>query len=138
LWLNDGSYNPQGKTRIGGGSDNLIDEIYGNKIYYTTLTQNSSREVKDDIRDLKGTGDVIDRLRPVVFVYKKDPEKHKRFGLIHEEAMEVLPEICKGDMETPAEERGINYMELVPMLLKEIQDLRKRVAALEEKVKGDE
>ena len=38
-----------------------------------------------------------------------------------------MPEICTGDESNKA----ISYTELIPMLLKEIQDLRARVKTLE-------
>jgi hypothetical protein len=91
--------------------------------------QNSSREIKHNIADMKSPGERIDRLRPVTFVYNDDKEGRIRQGLILEEAREIMPEICTED--------GINYLELVPMLLKEVQELRARVAALEEKAKGE-
>ena len=48
-------------------------------------------------------------------------------GLIYEDTIEIMPEICIQDEANKA----ISYVELIPALLKEIQDLRKRVAELE-------
>ena len=109
-------------------------------IYTTAITagaynNTSSREVKERIEDLPENGKAIDLLRPVRFEYKKDPGK-THFGLIHEETAEVLPEICTGIGEKDPEQRGINYVELVPVLLKEIQSLRKRVTELEQRTGG--
>jgi len=100
-------------------------------VFYTTLIQNSSRELKKDVQDIKECGDKLDRLRPVSFVYKGDPEGKKRLGLIHEETMDVMPEICVGKANDSPERKAISYIELVPVLLKEIQSLRRRVARLE-------
>ena len=74
-------------------------------------------------------GDKIDKLEPVTFIYKKDKDGKRRTGLIYEDTINVMPEICTendGD-------KAINYVEMIPMLLKEIQDLRARVKALEER-----
>ena len=117
-----------GETQI-GSSDKKINRIYADDVTYTTLTQSSSRDVKHDIKDMQSPGERLDRLRPVTFVYNDDKEGRIRQGLILEETREIMPEICT--------ETGINYMELVPMLLKEVQELRARVAALEEKAKGE-
>ena len=98
-------------------------------IYYDTLVQHSSRFVKSDIKKLESVGEKLDELEPVTFIYKKDQTGKRRAGLIYEDTVNVMPEICsdiKGD-------RAINYVELIPMLLKEIQDLRARVKALEER-----
>ena len=100
-----------------------------NDLNYRTLTQNSSREIKHDIKDMESRGKALDKLRPVTFVYNEDPEEKTRAGLIYEEAAEVMPEICVGE----GKNKAINYVEIIPMLLKEIQELRARVKALEEK-----
>ena len=105
--------------------------IYGYYIYYNTLTQLSSRNVKHDIKALPSVGEKIDKLQPVNFVYNDDKEEKQRTGLVYEDVVEVMPEICSEE----EGQKSINYIELIPMLLKEVQDLRKRVAELEAKVK---
>ena len=101
--------------------------IYGYYIYYNVLTQLSSRDVKHDIKALPSVGEKLDMLQPVTFVYNDDKNEKQRTGLIYEDTIDVMPEIC----EENEGNKSINYTELIPMLLKEIQDLRKRVAELE-------
>lgn len=96
-------------------------------VYYTNLIQQSSRDVKHDIRTLASKGDQLDRLTPVTFVYDRDTDEKQRVGLIYEDTVDVMPEICTCDESNKA----INYVELIPILLKEIQDLRARVSELE-------
>lgn len=106
------------------------------QLNYNSIYQVSSREIKHDIQDMPSMGARLDRLRPVTFVYDEDAEERTRYGLIYEEAAEAMPEICTGSEENKA----INYIELIPMLLKEIQELRGRVSELErrlENVQGD-
>lgn len=119
--------------------------IYGETVYYYFLESLSTREAKDNIQPVKDFGDAIDKLQPVSFMYKTESAKKKggrtSYGLVYEDAVEVMPEICTGK-----EKKGINYMNLIPILLSEVQHLRKRVAELEkavltkdeEKSKGDE
>lgn len=100
---------------------------YITNLYYTNMTQQSSRKVKHNIADMPDMGSKIDALRPVSYVYNSDITLKKRFGLIYEETVDTLPEICtKGEAD-----KGISYTELIPVLLKEIQNLRARVAQLE-------
>ena len=113
------------KIKIGDTSNYVYIEV----LHYISLVQESSRDVKHDIQDMESAGDRLDQLRPVTYIYNNDPEEKKRQGLIYEEAIEVMPEICTEN----DSEKAVNYMELVPILLKEIQDLRARVKALEEK-----
>jgi hypothetical protein len=103
---------------------------------YTNMAQQSSRDVKHDIQDMPSMGERLDALHPITFVYDDDEEERTRYGLIYEDAVEVLPEICTGREENKA----ISYVELITMLLKEIQELRGRVSELErrlENVQGD-
>lgn len=103
------------------------ESAYLRNIYYANLYQNSSKEIKKEIRPIPDVGEKLDALVPVTFVYDNDPNEKVRAGLIYEDTEGVMPEICTGDEGNKA----INYLELIPMLLKEIQGLRARVAALE-------
>ena len=114
-----------GKGALGQNSGEW--DIWADEVKYYTLTQRSSRDIKHDIKALPSMGDKLDQLRPVTFVYDKDADEKQRMGLIYEDTLKVMPEICTGDEESKA----INYVELIPALLKEIQELRARVAELE-------
>ena len=127
------------KLRIAGdihlGTNNSYDfycrYAYVEREYYTYApTAKSSRDVKHNIQPMESVGETLDKLEPVTFVYDDDPDEKTRSGLIYEDTMEVLPEICTEDESN----KGVSYVELIPMLLKEIQDLRKRVKELEERV----
>ena len=102
---------------------------YFTNLNYKYLTQISTKEIKHDIRPLESAGGKIDKLNPVTFVYDDDPLERTRCGLIYEETIDIMPEICTNR----EDEKAINYVEMIPMLLKEIQDLRARVKALEER-----
>ena len=91
-----------------------------------TFTNNSSRDAKEDIKPLEHR-DAFDKLTPVSFRYKGDPQKH--FGLIYEDTQNLYPEVCVENNGT----KGISYTDLVSVLIKEVQDLRKRVSELERK-----
>jgi len=108
--------------------------IYGGDVYYNNLIQRSSREVKHDIQPMDSVGEKLDKLEPVEFKYNNDPKERTRHGLIYEDTEPVMPEIC---VESDGQ-KAINYVELIPMLLKEIQELRGRVAELEAKVNKED
>ena len=119
---NNFTVSPPIRNQIGNPTD-------APNIYYYNLYQASSKEVKHDIQPLPEMGEKLDQLQPVTFVYDNDVEEKTRAGLIYEDTMQVMPEICTGDEGNKA----INYVELIPMLVKEIQDLRRRVRELEER-----
>ena len=123
---------PTGTISLGYYVDQYVQSkfnyIYAN-YFNGQLVNNSSREIKHNIQPLPDRGAEIDALEPVTFVYNDDAEERQRAGLIYEDTIGIMPEICTGDENNKA----INYVELIPYLLKEIQDLRKRVKALEDK-----
>ena len=107
-----------------------VTNLEATHIIYGDLTQSSSRDVKKDIKPIEPAGERLDRLEPVSFIYKDDPDEKTHQGLIYEDTVEIMPEICT-DVERD-KIKGISYIELVPILLREIQELRARVKALEE------
>lgn len=90
----------------------------------------SSYLVKKHIQNLEDPGAMIDRLRPVSFQYRFDSEEKTHYGLVFEEVKETLPVICRDDPD-PVKKK-LNYNELIPILLAEVQHLRARVKELEE------
>ena len=98
-------------------------------VNYTNLVQSSSKEIKHNIQSMKPVGELIDRLNPVTFVYDNDADEKQRMGLIYEDTVGIMPEICTENEANKA----ISYVELIPALLKEIQSLRSRVKSLEER-----
>lgn len=109
--------------------------MYGYFNYLDTAytVSSSSKSVKHDIRMMDEVGDRLDRLKPVTFIYNRDEQNRKRYGLIWEETVGILPDICIGEIAGPDADKAINYVDLVPILLKEIQELRKRVKDMEVK-----
>ena len=90
-------------------------------------TISSSRRFKDDIVDMTQS-EVIHKFRPVTFTMKNDNTKHKQWGLIAEEVQEIYPELVNSDED--GNPYSVRYLDLIPMLLKEVQILRKEVDAL--------
>lgn len=131
------------KKRITTAPGDADQWYVGNSSVYTYITTDditaynyynrSSRDIKHDIRNMEEQGEKLDLLRPVTFIYDNDAEERRRNGLIYEEAMEIMPEICTRD----ESDKAINYTDLIPVLLKEIQELRARVKALEEREGGN-
>ena len=91
-------------------------------------TVSSSARVKDNIHDMGTISDDIFSLRPVVFNYKSHAPESKSLGLIAEEVAEVMPKLVVYDKESLPE--TVKYQDLVPMLLNEVQKLRKELNAL--------
>lgn len=97
----------------------------------TNTAYNTSSDVrlKTNIADADAAGEVIDAIAIRQFDWKSN-NRHQRYGVIAQEVDAVFPEmVTKG--QTDDDMWGVDYSTLVPMLVKEIQSLRSRVAALE-------
>jgi hypothetical protein len=114
-----------------GTTDNRWDILWCDTVHYRNHPSDSSRTKKHDIKPIRETGELIDSLEPVEFIYNDDSSEKVRFGLIYEDTIDKLPEICIEDAKTG--DLGITYEPLNTILLKEVQELRKRVKELEEK-----
>lgn len=122
LTLNPNNYQIH---HYGGGSSALV--------FHGTVSSSSSRSIKHDITYIQDVGDIIDKLKPVTFIYDTDVTNRKHYGLIYEETIDIVPEMCSETTTKDGTDKSLNYVELVPILLKEIQNLRTRVKALEER-----
>jgi hypothetical protein len=71
----------------------------------------------------------IDAIKVRQYDWKADGS-HQDYGMVAQELMTVAPEAVSVP-EDPEKMMGVDYSKLVPMMLKEIQSLRARVAQLE-------
>lgn len=91
--------------------------------------QTSDKHLKENIRTLPYGLQEVMRLRPVAYSWKSDASS-KKIGLIAQEVQQVIPEVV-----SDGEYLGLNYGELVPVLINAIQEQEKNIRQLETKVK---
>ena len=91
----------------------------------------SDQRLKENIQDAAPASALIDSLQVRQYDWKSDGS-HQRYGFVAQELVAVAPEAVH-QPENPEEMMAVDYSKLVPMLVKEIQDLRKRLATLEAK-----
>jgi hypothetical protein len=94
-------------------------------LYNTT----SDQRLKENIVDADSASSLIDSLQVRKFDWKSD-NSHQRYGFVAQELVTVAPEAVHQPND-PDEMMAVDYSKLVPMLVKEIQSLRKRITALE-------
>jgi hypothetical protein len=87
--------------------------------------------LKENIIDSPEFGSVIDSIQVRSYDWKSD-HTHQRAGFVAQELVTVAPEAVHQPAD-PDEMMAVDYSKLVPMLVKEIQSLRKRLTALEGK-----
>ena len=91
----------------------------------------SDQRLKENIQDADSASSLIDSLQVRKFDWKTG-NTHQRYGFIAQELLTVAPEAVH--QPTDADQMmAVDYSKLVPILVKELQDLRKRLAALEAK-----
>jgi hypothetical protein len=86
----------------------------------------SDQRLKENIADADSASTLIDALQVRKFDWKTDGN-HQRYGFVAQELVTVAPEAVH-QPEDPEEMMAVDYSKLVPMLVKEIQSLRKRLA----------
>jgi len=111
------------------GSSSTVGSIavYTTGTYYNTT---SDKRLKENIADAPSASDDIDNIQVRSFDWKSNGS-HQKYGMVAQELLPVAPEAVH-EPENSEEMMNIDYSKLVPMLVKEIQSLRTRVAQLEE------
>ena len=95
----------------------------------TAYNTSSDQRLKDNIVDAPSASDDIDAIQVRSFDWKADGS-HQKYGMVAQELQSVAPNaVTEGD--TEEDMMAVDYSKLVPMLVKEIQSLRARVAQLE-------
>ena len=111
-----------------GNANGYIGSITTNGIA-TAYNTSSDQRLKENIADADDSGELIDAIQVRKFDWKTDGS-HQDYGMVAQELQTVAPEAVSAP-ENPDEMMSVDYSKLVPMLIKEIQTLRARVADLE-------
>jgi hypothetical protein len=93
----------------------------------TLFNTTSDQRLKENIVDAPQFGSVIDSIQVRSFDWKSN-NAHQRAGFVAQELLTVAPEAVHQPAD-PEEMMAVDYSKLVPMLVKEIQSLRARLAA---------
>ena len=114
------SNNVTGNVDISGG--NLT--VSGN-VTATSFNATSDRRIKDNILSIDR--EVIVNILPRKYINKltNKPE----FGLIADEIQEIYPQIVNGNKDS-LEFQSVNYIQLIPLLIKEVQELKNIIKKL--------
>ena len=94
-------------------------------LYNTT----SDQRLKNNVVDAPSGN--IDDIKIRSFDWIADGS-HQEYGMVAQELLEVAP-YAVYQPENPDEMMAVDYSKLVPMMIKEIQDLKARLTALESK-----
>ena len=97
------------------------------------VIQTSDERLKTNILPLEyGLKEVIE-LNPVRYNWKEDPNDHPKIGLLAQEVKKLIPEVVAGDENK--EMLGMNYAELVPVLVNAVKDQQVQIDAIQNRIK---
>jgi len=94
----------------------------------------SDERAKSDVRDLDYGIEAIGMLRPVRFRWKSHPGDGDRLGVIAQEVALVIPEVVNFDANNPDRRMSVDYTELVPVLIRALQDQQRQIESLRARV----
>ena len=99
-----------------GMTGKFAGQVLANGIVLT-----SDYRIKTNVRELDGT---LDNLRPVQ--YTNTLSGNQDMGFIAHEVQEYFPNLVSGEKDGPTNQ-AINYIALIPLLVKEIKELKQRL-----------
>ena len=126
---------PGGKVGIGtDGLPNNPLEVVGN-IKATSFSSSSDYRLKTEIVTISGSTYSLDNLRPVEYKLKSDQQLH--YGFLAHELQQLYPSMVNG-VKDGEEMQSIQYQELIPLLVKEIQELKAEVKLLKKEIRKED
>lgn len=93
----------------------------------------SDRNQKENIKGLEYGLDEVLRLNPVTHTWLYSDSTKPSIGLIAQEVEEVINELVNTSIDGDREIKALDYNGLIPVLIKSIQDLNKKIEILESK-----
>ncbi|WP_223034966.1 tail fiber domain-containing protein [Hanstruepera marina] len=113
------------RNEIQARNAGLVSDLYlqnegGNVRIGGAIVQASDRRLKRDIEDISyGLYEII-QLRPTEYFWKGREQEFKSLGLIAQEVDKVIKNVV--DYSKEEDKYGVNYTELIPVLIKAIQE----------------
>jgi hypothetical protein len=130
-WSYDASLNlftSSSKVGIGKSYPQYPLDVSGNAYSSGNFISGSDYRIKENIQ-LLDENFVVDHLRPVTYKHKLNNKKD--IGFIAHEVQEYYPYLVSGEKDGE-QMQGISYNSLIPILVKEIKDLKNKVQLMED------
>lgn len=148
------AYGPSGSTNYGiyssvgstAGSTNYAGYFSGNVVVTGTFSNPSDLRLKMNVQDLSGSLGLILKLRPKTYQFKTSEfsgmglPKGDQIGLIAQDVQAVIPQVVQevavptepskdgvSVASQPAKILSIDYMKLIPVLVKAIQEQQAQI-----------
>jgi hypothetical protein len=96
---------------------------FNRQVTAPSFNASSDYRLKDQIQTLSGSYYTVDNIRPVHYILKDSQVPH--MGFIAHEVQEYFPTMVSGEKDGK-DMQTVNYSELIPVLVKEIQESKAR------------
>lgn len=117
---------------ITGGSFNNSEDSFNvtssGALTASSVSVSSDYRIKDKIEPINLTKYSIDHLNPVTYINKNTDKQD--IGFIAHELQKVFPFLVNGEKNDPDKMQSVNYIGLISLLVKEVQDLKQKVTDL--------
>jgi hypothetical protein len=94
--------------------------------------QTSDANLKTNIQALPYGLNEVMQLNPVLYNWKEEPNSKKEVGLLAQDVLKLIPEAVVVPEDGSA--MGMNYSELIPVLIKAIQEQQKEIIELKKQI----
>jgi uncharacterized protein (DUF342 family) len=121
-----GNLNVQGNIDCSGNLHVQGNIDCSGNVLATTFSMPSDYRIKENVTQLDETF-IVDKLNPVTYLNKKSGKQD--IGLIADELQEIYPELVNGEKDGE-QLQSVNYTGLIPILIKEIQELKKEIKSV--------
>lgn len=134
---------PDDKLSVGGimspGTDNTYtigkSGARWSEVYATNGTiQTSDLRLKKNIKPINYGINTILQIDPIRFVWKATNDSTQHLGIIAQQIQHLIPEIVEN--QSNSEMLGVNYSELVPVLILALQEQQQQLKKLQSKLKS--
>ena len=125
--LSDGGLIVKGTAQFDGGL------ISSGDITANSFTSTSDRKYKKNINPIDNN-ELLMKLKPITFNWKKDEANKTVYGFIAQDVKEIFPDMIK--KEEKYNKLSMDYIQIIPLLVKQIQDLTKEVEKMKLKLQN--
>jgi hypothetical protein len=137
LWiLKTYNYNGTSQSVVTPASPNF-ENVYipGNLFVDGSIVNPSDINLKDNIVEISHElSDNIMKLKPTQFTFKSDNNKQIHYGFIAQEFEEFLPDLVCSKPHKKDIIKGINYLEIIPLLVGKIQNMQNEIEELKQQM----
>lgn len=106
---------------------------YWRNLYFVNSYTPSDKSLKENITNNKYGLNTILAINTYKYEYINDAKNKKHYGVIAQELQKIIPELVVSD-KSEDKKLAVNYLEMIPILIKAIQEQEVKIAALKNEI----